>query len=307
MVTSRDDALAKCPTPSCAAMSITEIWRLVKAAIVAWSDDYASSMGAALSYYTVFSIAPLLLIIISVAGLVFGRDAAQGQIVAQLQGLTGHEVAITVQSLLQSVNEPSKGIIATVVGLITLLIGATSVFAELQTDMDRIWHAPARPRGGLWHLLRTRLLSFGLVLGLAFLLLVSLVISAILAALGTWWGSAFGNQEALLRGLNFAVSLAIITGMFALIYKLLPRVKIAWRDVWIGASVTALLFSAGKYLIGLYLGTSGVTSGFGAAGSLVVLLVWVYYSAQVFLLGAEFTWVYAHRHGSLVNAAPRDA
>ena len=288
-------------------MRFSDIWQLIKESVLAWVDDYAASMGAALSYYMVFSIAPLLLIVIAIAGMVFGREAAQGQIVTELQGLIGQEGAMAVQGLLKSVADPAKGIIATVVSVVTLLIGATSVFAELQSDMDRIWQAPAPQGSGLWHLLRTRLLSFGMVLGLAFLLLVSLVVSAALAAFSTWWGSAFGGKEPLLQLLNFVVSLVFITGMFAMIYKLLPRVRIAWRDVWIGAVVTALLFAVGKLLIGLYLGKSGVTSGFGAAGSLVVLLVWVYYSAQIFLLGAEFTWVYAYRHGSLAGTQTADA
>jgi membrane protein len=179
-----------------------------------------------------------------------------------------------------------------------LLLGATTVFAELQSDLDRIWRAETKPISGLWAFLRARLLSFGLVLVLAFLLLVTLVVSAALAALGRWWGGWFEGWAIVLEILNFLVSFAVTTALFAMIYKLLPRVQIAWRDVWIGAAVTALLFAVGKFLIGFYIGRSGVASGFGAAGSFVVLLVWVYYSTQIFLLGAEFTWVYAHEHGS---------
>jgi membrane protein len=280
-------------------MKLKQIWTLIKQSVSSWIDDYAPSMGAALAYYTLFSIAPLLLIVIAVAGFFFGPEAARGEIFEQLDGLIGKEGALAVQALLESASKPGHGAIATVVGIFTLLIGATTVFAELQSDLDRIWRAPAAAQSsGIWSLIHGRLLSLGMVAAIGFLLLASLVVSAAVAALGKWWGSLFAGWEVLLQTINFVVSFAIITGLFALIYKMLPRVKIAWRDVWVGAVVTALLFTIGKLLIGLYLGKSGITSGFGAAGSFVVLLVWVYYSAQIFLLGAEFTWVYAHSHGS---------
>ena len=286
-------------TPMKPLLSPQEIWSVVKESLVAWIDDYAPSMGAALAYYTIFSIAPLLLIVIAVAGFFFGEDAARGAIFAQLHGMLGTEGAAAVQGLLKSVNHPAESIVATLIGLITLLIGATTVFGELQDALNRIWRAPAAANsGGLASLLRARVLAFGMILGIGFLLMVSLLLSAGLAALGTWWGPLFGGWEALLHLVNFVVSFAIITALFAMIYKIMPRVAVAWRDVWIGAAVTALLFTVGKFLIGLYIGKSGVTSGFGAAGSLVVLLLWVYYSTQIFLLGAEFTWVYAHRYGS---------
>lgn len=280
-------------------MTPKEAWRLVKEAAAAWMEDRAPSMGAALSYYTVFSIAPLLLIVIAVAGLVFGTEAAQGAIVAQLQGLLGDGGARTIQELLRSVSEPKEGVAATIVGAVLLLIGATTVFAELQVALDRVWEVPERARpSGLWGFLRARLLSFGMILGIGFLLLVSLVISAAISALGNWWGPLFGGWETLAHVVNFAASFALVTVMFALIYRFMPDVRIEWHDVWIGAAVTALLFTIGKTLIGLYIGKSSVASGFGAAGSLAVLLLWVYYSAQIFLLGAEFTWVYAHSYGS---------
>ena len=272
---------------------------LVREAVSSWVDDYAASMGAALAFYTLFSLAPLLLIVISVAGLVFGEQAARGEIMLQLSGMLGAEGAKTIEAVLQSLNRPAAGVIGTLLGVVALLIGATTVFAELQDAMDRIWRAPSRPPGGIWGLLRARLLSLGLVLGLGFLLMVSLVASAGLAALGKWWGPWFGDVELLAHALNFSVSFALITVMFAMIYKWIPRVRVAWRDVWTGAALTALLFTLGKGLIGLYIGRSGVASPFGAAGSLVVVLLWLYYSAQIFLLGAEFTWVYAHRYGSL--------
>ena len=272
---------------------------MIKAAVKAWVDDYAPSMGAALAYYTLFSLAPLLIIVIAVSGMVFGQEAAQGEIVVQLRGIMGEEGAVAVQGILKTAREPAQGIVATIVGIVVLLLGATAVFGELQSALDRIWRVPA-PDGesGIWHLLRTRLLSFGLVLGLGFLLIVSLVVSAALAALGKWWGGWFEGWDVVLEILNFAVSLGIFTLLFAMIYKIMPRARISWRDVWTGAAVTALLFTVGKVLIGLYLGKSSLASGFGAAGSLVVLLAWVYYSAQIFLFGAEYTWVFSNQHGS---------
>ena len=282
-------------------MTLPRIWPLVKEAVSAWIDDDAPSMGAALAYYTVFSIAPLLLIVIAVAGLVFGQEAARGEIMGQLSGLLGTDSARAVEDLLQSVNNPEAGVLATLLGIVVLLIGATTVFAELQSALDRIWRAPERPVGsGLWALLRSRLLSLGMVMGLGFLLMVSLVVSAGLSALGKWWTPWLSAGAVdMAQALNVGVSMVLLSAIFAMIYKWMPRVKVAWSDVGVGAVITALLFTLGKSLIGLYIGRSGVASAFGAAASLVVLLVWVYWSAQVFLLGAEFTWVWANRHGSL--------
>lgn len=290
-------------------MRLKNIWILVKAAGSSWLDDYAQSMGAALAYYTMFSIAPLLLIVISVAGLLFGQDAARGEIMTQLQGMMGQQGAEAVQGLLESVNKPAQGITATIIGALLLLVGATTVFGELQDALDRIWRAPKRQHSGVWNLLRTRLLSFGMILGIGFLLMVSLVASAALAVMGKMMGPMFANWELLGNAINSLVGLAFTIVVFAMIYKIMPRAKVDWADVWIGASVTALLFTIGKYLIGVYIGKSGVTSGFGAAGSLVVVLVWVYYSAQIFLMGAEFTWAYALTFGSrkdhpMPSAAP---
>ncbi|WP_082524724.1 YihY/virulence factor BrkB family protein [Pseudorhodoferax sp. Leaf274] len=275
---------------------------LCKQAVQSWSDDYAPSMGAALSYYSVFSMAPLLLIVISVAGLVFGEEAARGELFGQLAGLMGADAAKTLETLLASVNKPAQGIVSTLIGLGVLLIGATTVFGELQNALDRIWRAPARnDSGGLWNLLHTRLLSFGMVLGIAFLLMVSLVLGAVVSALGKWWGDAFMGWEVLAQLINIVLGFALTTGVFAMIYKIMPRVHVRWYDVWIGAAATALLFTVGRFLIGLYIGKSGVASSFGAAGSLIVIFVWVYYSAQVFLMGAEFTWLYAKQYGSMRN------
>jgi membrane protein len=278
---------------------MAQIWNLIKSTFSSWLDDYAPSMGAALAYYTMFSIAPLLLIVISTAGLVFGEEAVRGEIFGQLRGLMGDEGARAVQSLLESVSAPEEGKAGTIIGTILLLIGATTVFSELQDAFDRIWHAPDKDKnGGLWALFRSRLLSFGMILGIGFLMMVSLVFSAAMAALGKWWGSLFSDLEIIAGAVNFAFSFALATTVFAVLYKFMPRVRILWKDVWAGAAVTAFLFAVGKFLIGLYIGTSAISSGFGAAGSLVVVLVWVYYSAQIFLLGAEFTRVYSQAHGS---------
>lgn len=275
-------------------------WALIKGAAAAWIDDYAPSMGAALSYYTIFSLAPLLLIVISVAGLFFGADAVRGELFGQLRGLMGDDAAKAIEAILTTVSKPSESITAALIGVVVLLIGATAVFGELQDALDRIWRAPvADTSNSLWRLLRTRLLSFGMILGIAFLLMVSLVLGAVMAALGKWWGGLFIGWEILAQIVNLLVGFALTTTVFAMIYKLMPRVTVRWEDVWFGAIVTSLLFTVGKLLIGLYIGKSGVASGFGAAGSLVIILVWVYYSAQIFLIGAEFTWVYAHTFGSL--------
>jgi membrane protein len=272
---------------------------LFKAAAVNWVEDHAQSMGAALAFYTIFSIAPLLLIVISVAGFFFGEEAARGEIYGQLHELLGSRGALGVQGLLESASRSTDSTLATVLGLLFLYIGATSVFAELQDSLGRIWRAPQRPKSsGLWGVLRARLLSFGLILCIGFLLIVSLAFSAALAALSRWWDPASIGWLTFARVSQFGLGVLMMTAVFAMIYKIMPRVPVDWRDVWIGAAVTSLLFIFGKYLIGAYIGHAAVTSSFGAAASLIVVLLWVYYSAQIFLFGAEFTWVYTHRHGS---------
>ena len=284
-------------------MYLRRLGTVMKKALNAWLDDHAQSMGAALSYYTVFSVAPLLLIAISVAGLVFGRDAAQGAVVEQLQGLIGQSGAEAIQDLLKNVSRPSQGIAATLTGIVVLVIGATSVFGELQDDLNRIWQVPTKQKVSTWWaFLRARLLSMGLILAIGFLLLVSLAASAAFDAFASWSTSSFAGWEGLAHGVNFVVSFVLTTALFAMIYRFMPQATIEWRDVGIGALVTAFLFSIGKYLIGLYIGKSALASGFGAAGSLAVLLAWVYYSAQIFLFGAEFTWAYAHAFGSRQDA-----
>ena len=281
------------------AVSLKNAYQLVKDSVLAWNADGAASMGAAIAYYTIFSIAPLLIIATAIAGFFFGMEAAQGHIFQQARGLIGEEGALALQGLVESASKPAEGFVATVIGLAIMLFGATGVFAELQGAMDRIWEVPeAKQESGIWSIIRRRLLTFGMVLGVAFLLLVSLLVSAMISALETLWNPYVGVTGIILQIVNFVVSFIILSGLFALIFKLLPRVAVAWRDVIIGAAITALLFNIGKFLIGLYIGKSGVVSGFGAAGSLVAILIWVYYSAQVFLLGAEFTWVYSKHYGS---------
>jgi membrane protein len=290
-------------------MKLRDLWSLVKEAVSAWIEDYAPSMGAALAYYALFSIAPMLLIVVAVAGLFFGADEVRGALGVQLAGLLGPQGAQAVEEMLNAANRPTEGGAAALLSGAVLLVAATTVFAELQSALDRIWQAPARePTSGLWSLVRARLLSFGMILAIAFLLLISLVVSAMLSAVGKWWGSFLGGWEAVAHAVHFVFSLALITVLFALIYKFIPRARIHWRDVWIGAAITALFFTVGKMVIGLYIGKSDVASSFGAAGSVAVLMVWVYYSTQLFLLGAEFTWVYAHRFGSRRHSTrPRTA
>ncbi len=276
------------------------VWRSLNG----WVDDRASSMGAAIAYYTALSLAPLLLIVVAIAGVVFGRDAAQGAIVVELQGIVGTDGARTIQSILASSQSLKGGILSIVIGSAVLLVGATTVFAELQADIDLIWHAKPRAGNGVLNFLRARLLSFGLVLGVGFLLIVSLLVSTAISAFSTFWGGWLVGEALLASSVNFVVSFGFITVLFALIFKFLPTAVIGWRDVWIGAAVTSLLFSVGKSAIGLYLGRSAVSSSFGAAGAFVVLIVWIYYAAQIFLLGAEFTYQYALMYGSRSAEVP---
>ncbi len=276
---------------------------LIKAAAKEWSDDNAPRLGAALAYYTLFSLAPMLIVAIAVAGAVFGDEAARGQIVGQLQGLVGVDGGHAIQAMLESARKPTSGVIATVVGLAAFLFGATGAFAELQGALNTVWNVIPKPGRGIKGVIRDRLLSFGMVLAIGFLLLVSLVLSAGLAALGKVMGGFMPGWVVLGQILNIAVSFGVVTLLFAMIYKVLPDVRLAWSDVLIGAAFTSLLFTVGKLAIGLYLGKSTTASAYGAAGSLVVLLVWVYYSSQILLFGAEFTQVYADRYGSHVRPA----
>jgi len=267
--------------------------------VSAWFDHNASSLGAALAYYTLFSVAPILIIAVAIAGYVFGAASAQTQVMAQLQGLIGDAGATAIGNLVSNAHYSDKKGLAAAVGVITLMIGATSVFGELQNALDRVWQtAPKEKPVGWWRFARTRVLSIGMVFGVGFLLLVSLVASAALAAFGGWLGVFLPQLQIVLPILDVTLSLVMTILLFAMIYKYVPRERIPWSDVWIGSTVTAMLFTVGKSLIGIYIGKSSFNSAYGAAGSLIVLLVWIYYSAQIFLLGAEFTRVFAYEHGS---------
>ena len=284
---------------------------LIKDAASDWVDAKAPRLGAALSYYTVFALAPVLLVAISVAGLVFGTEAAQGQIIDQLGGLLGTDTARMVQEMLAKSAERKSGIIGTVVGVGTLLVGATAVMIELEAALDAVWKVQPLPNRGIKGLIKERILSLGLVLSLGFLLLVSLVTSAVLAGLGsTLEHFSFPGAAIVSQILNNALTLAVVGAFFALLFKYLPNTKIGWRDVWVGALVTSLLFHVGKIAIGIYLGRATVASTFGAAGSLAVLLVWIYYSSQIVLFGASITRLYAERYGSGIvpdeDAVPAD-
>ncbi len=269
-------------------------------------DHSASSMGAALAFYTLFSVAPILIIALSLAGYLFGPHTAETELLAQLRDLIGPAGADALHTLLVSAQYSSRKGVAAVVGVVTLVIGAMSVFGELQHSLDVIWGSTRKPKAPWWDMLRRQLLSFGMVLGVGFLLLVSLIASALLAALGGWLETRIDGLQIVLPVLDMIVSFGMTVLLFAMIYKYVPRETIAWRDVWVGSAVTAFLFAVGKSLIGLYLGRSSFSGAYGAAGSLVVLLLWIYYSAQIFLLGAEFTRVFTYSRGSRV-ASPEPA
>jgi membrane protein len=281
------------------------IYKIIHRSLVSWFKDEASSMGAAIAFYTLFSIAPILLIVIWVASAFIAPDAVQAHVLTQMKILLGDAGAAAVRTLLVSARYGVGNGWSTAVGIVTLLIGATSVFAELQNSLNRIWRTP-KPEGnqGMWRAVQNRLLSFGLVLGVGFLLLVSLIVSAALESVGSWLGTIVADWHDLVVGLDIALGFAIATVLFAMIYKYVPREQITWRDVWVGALVTASLFTLGKLVIVVYLGRVAFSSAYGAAGSFLVLLLWVYYSAQIFLLGAEFTYSYAYEHGS--RARPDD-
>jgi membrane protein len=271
---------------------------VMKRALVGWWNDNVPRLGASLAYYTLFALAPILVVAIAIAGLVFGPEAVRGEIVGQIQGLVGYEGARAVQAMLESAAKPSASLLATIIGLVTFFLGATSAFLELQTALNAIWRVQPKKGASVRDFLRQRLISFGLVVGVGFLLLVSLLVSAALAALNRYLGNAIPALTVFWQAANVLVSLAVTTLLFAMVYKVLPDVKLRWRDVWVGALVTAGFFTVGKHVIGLYLGTSTVASTYGAAGSVVVVLVWVYYSSQVVLLGAEFTRYFVERFGA---------
>ena len=282
---------------------LPKAWQLVKRTYAKWNEDHAPGLGAALAYYTVFSLAPLLMIVIAIAGLVFGQEAAQGQIMGQIQGLVGEERAKAIQTMIEEARKPATGILATVIATVMLLFGATGVFAQLQESVNIIGKVEETPGEGLWKTRKDRFISLMAVLGTGFLLLISLVISAGRSAVGATLEHVLPGPEFVLHIINVLVSFAVVTLLFAMIYKLLPDTPIRWGDVWIGASITSLLFTIGTFFIGLYLGKSEVGVAYGAAGSLVVILIWVYYASQIFLFGAEFTAVYAESRET--QRAPR--
>jgi membrane protein len=263
-----------------------------------WVDDEAPRLGAALAYYTVFSLAPLLVVVIGVFGLFLGQDAARGRLIDDVGGLVGPDAGKQIEEMIASARFAGRGLTGTLLGLATLLLGASGVFGELQAALNRVWDVQAPPAGGIMATIRKRFFSITMVLGTAFLLLVSMVVSVALSRLGEIAGSVLPGQAVIAWVVDLVVSLAGVTLLFAMLFKYLPDVVIAWRDVWVGAAITAGLFVMGRYAIGLYLGHAGLESGFGAAGSLIVVLVWVYYSAQILLFGAEVTQVWAARRGA---------
>lgn len=268
-----------------------------------WSKDKAMGMGAALAYYTIFSIPPLLVIAIALAGFFFGEEAAKGQIVRQIQGLVGQEGAQTIQGMINSARKQDSSFIATIIGIVTLLIGASGVFVQLQDSLNTIWGVQPKPDRGWGDIIKERLTSFGMVFGIGFLLMVSLIIDTVLSVFMGYIGQLFNSEMTayLLRFVNFGVNFVIITAIFAMIYKALPDVRIYWKDVALGSAVTSLLFIIGKYVIGLYLGNANIGVAYGAAGSLIVILAWIFYASLIFFFGAEFTQVYTRRYGARVD------
>ncbi|MBZ8180538.1 YihY/virulence factor BrkB family protein [Oscillatoria salina] len=281
-------------------MSPKNIFGLLKEAFSEWQKDKASRLAAALAYYTVFSLAPVVIIAVAIAGSIFGAEAARGEIVGQIQGLVGEAGAEVIETAIENANQPDLKNVASFFSIILLLFGASGVFAELQDSLNTVWNVKAKPGRGITNFVRKRILSFAMVLGIGFLLLVSLVISAAISALSNYPQSLLTGFEFMGQFINIIVSFGVITLLFALIYKYLPDVKIKWSDVRIGAIITALLFTLGKYIIGLYLGRGSFASTYGAAGSVIIILAWVYYSAQILFFGAEFTQVYARKYGSQI-------
>lgn len=276
-----------------------KVIHVMRCAVTEWMEHRASSKGAALAFYSLFSLAPILVLVIAVAGFFYGADAAQGQLIGELRGLVGPKGAQTIEAILAGAQNKDSGLFATIVATVLLVIGATTAFAELKDSLDEIWGVPPPKDASWWDTVRTRLLSFGLILTLALLLMTSLVVSAALTVAEKFIGGYWHNATVIFGWVAWAFSFLVIAILFGVIYKLLPRIKLSWHDVTIGALGTAVLFTLGKYAIGLYIGNSGTTNSFGAAGSLIALLLWVYYSAQIFFLGAEFARQYAIQMGSL--------
>lgn len=284
-------------------MNIKMILDLVKETFSEWNKDKASRLAAALAYYTVFSLAPLLIIVIAIVGSVFGEEAARGEIVGQIQELVGRDGAQFIETAIENASKPKAGSLASIISVVVLLFGASGVFAELQDALNTVWEVQPKPELGLSNIIRSRFLSFTMVLGVGFLLLVSLTINAALTVLVNFFGHLLPGIDFLWQVANFILAFVVTTLLFGLIYKVLPNVEIAWSNVWIGAAITSVLFSIGRFLLGQYLGNTSFASAYGAAGSLVVILAWVYYAAQILFIGAEFTQVYARKYGSQIVPA----
>ncbi len=285
-------------------MRIKDGLRLTKETHAAWQKDNVQFMAAALAYYTIFSLAPLMIIAIAIAGAVFGEEAARGELVSQIQGLVGREGAEAIQAMIENANKPgSGGGFATLIGSALLLLGASGVFGQLQLALNTIWGVKSKPKKDIRSFLAARFLSFAMILVIGFLLLVSLLLSSIFAVASKSFGALPPGHPMAVQSLNFMISFAIVTVLFAAIYKYLPDVRIPWKNLWVGAAVTAVLFNIGKALIGVYLGNSAIGSTYGAAGSLVVVLIWIFYSAQILLIGAEFTQVYSSYRGTPIGAS----
>jgi membrane protein len=276
---------------------VASTWNLLRQTLKEWNIDRASRLSAALSYYTAVAIAPLLVLLVTALGWFYGSDSAQVQVIGQLRGTVGPQGAEVAQTVIESADQPDLARVAGILSLLTLIWGASNVFVQLQDSLNLVWGVEKKKNVGILSLIRERFLSFGMILVIGFLLLVSLVLSSVLSALGGTLSGMMPGMAMLWEIVNFAVSFGVTTSLFALIYKVLPDAEFAWRDVWVGAAFTALLFTIGKWLLGLYLGNQSLSSAYGAAGSLVVTLIWIYYSAQIFFFGAEFTQVYARRKG----------
>ena len=276
------------------------VYDLIRATVLKFIRDKAPRLGAALAFYTALSLSPLIMVVVAIAGFVFGEEAARGGLYSEIQDLVGDEAAQTIQSVLAQ-HTHTDGVLATVIGIVTLVVGASGVFAQLQDALNSIWGVDPHESSGIWGMVKDRLLSLSLVGGMAFLLLVSLVFSATLVAVGRKFDAWFPGGAAWLRFANLALGFFLTTAMFAMIFKILPSVRVRWSDVGLGSAITAVLFTGGKYLIGLYLGRTAVGTAYGAAGSFVVLLVWIYYSTQILLFGAAFTQIYSKRHGVPVD------
>jgi membrane protein len=286
-------------------LTIGAFFELLKQTYAEWNEDKAPRLGAAFSFYTISSLAPLLIVIITIAGIAFGEEAARGQIESEIRRAIGPEAARGIEDLIANAGQQKKtGIIASIAGIATLLLSASALFGQLQDSLNTIWEVTPKPGLGIWAMIRQRFLSFTMVLGVGFLMLVSLALSAAISAISTFFGNSFPIPEWTLQAINFVGSFIIITGLFAMMYKVLPDAEVQWRDVWVGAALTSVLFAIGKFALGLYLGKSGASSAYGAAGSLVLILLWIYYAAQILFFGAEFTQVYANRFGSKVEPSP---